>query len=93
VFAAMHNKDVHAMAAILSGITNDIVVTAPEVERATPPDELALLFSPPATAVTGSREALRVARERAGDDGLIVVCGSLYLAGEVLSVLSSEDGL
>jgi dihydrofolate synthase/folylpolyglutamate synthase len=93
LFAAMHNKDVHAMAGILSGIINDIVVTAPEVERATPPAELALMFSPPATAVAGSREALNVAREHAGADGLVVVCGSLYLAGEVLSVLSSEDGL
>jgi dihydrofolate synthase/folylpolyglutamate synthase len=93
LFAAMHNKDVHAMAGILSGITNDIVVTAPQLERATPPAELALMFSPPATAVTGSREALRVAREHAGTNGLVVVCGSLYLAGEVLTVLRDEDSL
>jgi folylpolyglutamate synthase/dihydropteroate synthase len=89
----MYSKDVHAMAGILSGITNDIVVTAPEVERATPPAELAVMFSPPATAVTGSRDALRVAREHAGTHGLVVVCGSLYLAGEVLTVLRDEDGL
>ena len=93
LFAAMHNKDVRTMADILSRLTDDIVVTAPVVERATPADELAQLFSPPAIPIAGSREALGVARERAGEYGLVVVCGSLYLAGEALSLLSGEDGL
>jgi dihydrofolate synthase / folylpolyglutamate synthase len=93
LFAAMHNKDVRTMAGILARLIDDIVVTAPEVERATPAAELAQFFSPPAIPVAGARGALGVARERAGNDGLVVVCGSLYLAGEVLTVLRGEDGL
>ncbi|HKR99243.1 MAG TPA: hypothetical protein VJU79_06985, partial [Candidatus Dormibacteraeota bacterium] len=63
-----------------------VVVTAPDVPRSTPPDELAALF-PTASTALGTRVALEQARLHAGDDGVVVVCGSLYLAGEALEVL------
>ena len=87
VFAAMRNKDVSAMAAGLSQLTQEIVVTAPAVERATPPADLAQLFDPPADIAGDVRTALERARRRAGRDGVVVVCGSLYLAGEVIDLL------
>lgn len=87
VFAAMRNKDVSAMAAALSQLTQEIVVTAPAVERATPPADLAQLFDPPADIAGDVRTALERARRRAGRDGVVVVCGSLYLAGEVIDLL------
>jgi dihydrofolate synthase / folylpolyglutamate synthase len=88
VFTAMRNKDVESMAAGLRELTRDVVVTAPAVERATPPAELSRLFDPPAESVTGVKTALDRARRRAGRDGVVVVCGSLYLAGEVIELLS-----
>jgi dihydrofolate synthase/folylpolyglutamate synthase len=87
VFAAMRNKDVTAMAAGLSELTREIVVTAPAVERATPPADLSPLFDPPAEVAADVRTALERARHRAGRDGVVVVCGSLYLAGEVIELL------
>jgi dihydrofolate synthase/folylpolyglutamate synthase len=87
VFAAMRNKDVQSMAAGLSRLTNEIVVTAPAVERATPPSDLAVLFDPPAEIAADVGTALALARRRAGRDGVVVVCGSLYLAGEVIDLL------
>jgi dihydrofolate synthase/folylpolyglutamate synthase len=87
VFAAMRNKDVQSMAAGLTELTREIVVTAPAVERATPPAELARLFDPPAEVATGVPAALHRARQLAGRDGVVVVCGSLYLAGEGLDLL------
>jgi dihydrofolate synthase/folylpolyglutamate synthase len=87
VFAAMRNKDVAAMAAGLAQLTREIVVTAPAVERATPPADLAMLFDPPAEIAGDVRTALERARQRAGRDGVVVVCGSLYLAGEVIDLL------
>lgn len=87
VFAGMRNKDVRSMAARLRELTADIVVTAPAVERATPPADLADLFDPPAAIATDVESALRLARQRAGHDGVVVVCGSLYLAGEALGLL------
>jgi dihydrofolate synthase/folylpolyglutamate synthase len=87
VFAAMRNKDVESMAAGLAQLTHEIVVTAPAVERATPPAELARLFDPPAEIAGDVGTALDRARRRAGRDGVVVVCGSLYLAGEVIDLL------
>jgi dihydrofolate synthase/folylpolyglutamate synthase len=48
VFAAMRNKDVESMAAGLRELTGDVIVTAPAVERATPPADVSGLFHPPA---------------------------------------------
>jgi dihydrofolate synthase/folylpolyglutamate synthase len=87
VFAAMRNKDVVTMAARLRELTADIVVTAPALERATPPEDLAGLFDPPASIAPDVDSALRQARHLAGRDGVVVVCGSLYLAGEALGLL------
>jgi dihydrofolate synthase/folylpolyglutamate synthase len=87
VFAAMRNKDVESMAAGLRELTGDVVVTAPAVERATPPAELARLFDPPAESAVDVKTALDRARLRAGRDGVVVACGSLYLAGEVIELL------
>jgi dihydrofolate synthase/folylpolyglutamate synthase len=87
VFAVMRNKDVESMAAGLRELTADVVVTAPAVERATPPAELARLFDPPAESAADVKTALDSARVRAGRAGVVVVCGSLYLAGEVIELL------
>jgi dihydrofolate synthase/folylpolyglutamate synthase len=87
VFAAMRNKDIESMAAGLRELTGDVVVTAPAVERATPPAELARLFDPPAESAADVKTALDRARVRAGREGVVVVCGSLYLAGEVIELL------
>ena len=87
IFAAMRNKDVVSMAAGLRELTSEIVVTAPAVERATAPEELSGLFDPPAAIEPDVTSALDHARRLAGHDGVVVVCGSLYLAGEVLDLL------
>ncbi len=87
VFAVMRNKDVVSMAAGLRELTADIVVTAPAVERATRPEDLAGLFEPAASIAHDVEAALRQARALAGPDGVVVVCGSLYLAGEALGLL------
>jgi dihydrofolate synthase / folylpolyglutamate synthase len=87
VFAAMRNKDAASMAAGLAELTGEIVVTAPAVERATPPEDLAVLFDPRAAVAPDVGSALEEARRRSGRDGVVVVCGSLYLAGEALTLL------
>jgi dihydrofolate synthase/folylpolyglutamate synthase len=87
IFAAMRNKDVESMAAGLSNLTREIVVTAPAVERTTPPADLAGLFHPRAEVAADVKTALDRARRLAGRDAVVVVCGSLYLAGEVLELL------
>ncbi len=87
IFGAMRNKDVESMAAALRELTGEIIVTAPAVERATPPGELARLFDPAAEVAADVATALDRARLLAGREGVVVVCGSLYLAGEVLELV------
>jgi dihydrofolate synthase/folylpolyglutamate synthase len=87
IFGAMRNKDVESMAAALRELTGEIIVTAPAVERATPPGELARLFDPAAEVAADVATALDRARLLAGPEGVVVVCGSLYLAGEVLELV------
>jgi dihydrofolate synthase/folylpolyglutamate synthase len=89
VFAAMRNKDVESMARGLEALTREIIVTAPAVERATPPAALSRLFEPPADVAAGVKTALDRARHLAGRGGVVVVCGSLYLAGEVIELLGA----
>ncbi|MFI5284701.1 MAG: bifunctional folylpolyglutamate synthase/dihydrofolate synthase [Candidatus Dormibacteria bacterium] len=89
VFAVMRNKDVESMASGLRALTREIIVTAPAVERATPPVELSQLFEPAAEMAAGVKTALDRARHLAGRDGVVVVCGSLYLAGEVIELLGA----
>jgi dihydrofolate synthase/folylpolyglutamate synthase len=87
IFAAMRNKDAASMAAALAELTTEIVVTAPAVERASPPGDLSGLFVPPGEIAADVKTALERARLIGGRDGVVVVCGSLYLAGEVLGLL------
>jgi dihydrofolate synthase / folylpolyglutamate synthase len=47
--------------------------------------DLAATYGPGAEAVTPARAALERARELAGPDGNVLVCGSLYLVGEILA--------
>jgi dihydrofolate synthase / folylpolyglutamate synthase len=90
VFAAMRDKDVDGMAAELQRLPGVIpIVTAPTVERARAPQELAVKFHPPARIANDVASAVDMARDVAGPDGLVLVCGSLYLVAEALTVLSA----
>jgi len=89
VFAVMRNKDVDAMVAALRGLrAADVVVTSPAVERASDVADLALRFDAAHAEPSVSR-ALAEARRLAGRDGVVVVAGSLYLAGEALNLLEA----
>jgi dihydrofolate synthase/folylpolyglutamate synthase len=91
VFAAMRDKDVPAMVDGLRPLHADaVVVTAPAVPRSAPPEALARLFGDTTTVAASTREALSRAASLAGDDGAVVVCGSLYLAGEALDALQPD---
>jgi dihydrofolate synthase/folylpolyglutamate synthase len=92
VFAAMHDKDSAAMTTALEALPAEaVVVTALRAERAENPKVLATRFSRPVTVAANVDDALRIAREAAGGDGVVVVCGSIYLAGEVLEALGKVE--
>ncbi|HEY6911241.1 MAG TPA: cyanophycin synthetase, partial [Myxococcales bacterium] len=85
VFGALQDKDVAGMLQELAPLAASVHYCAPESPRAAGPADLARLF---AGAVHRSvPEALAAARR---DGGVVLCCGSLYLAGEVRALLLGE---
>ena len=74
------------MAAILDRAADEYVCTAPESERALPPEEMAAVLRPFGKNVTvceSVSDAVFTAKELAGRDGMVCASGSIYLAGSV----------
>lgn len=95
IFGAMKDKNVAVIAEILFPTADKIFLTQPSNSRAMPIEQLAR-FAPPATlsdSVEKCRsvaDAIRHAKSTVGNDGLILVTGSLYLVGEVRQILTAR---
>jgi dihydrofolate synthase/folylpolyglutamate synthase len=88
VFAMLSERDpVKLLAALRTIDPAEAVFTEPAsaAGHAISAAELAAIYGPGAVAVTPARSAVERAKELAGPDGNIFVCGSLYLVGEVLA--------
>jgi dihydrofolate synthase/folylpolyglutamate synthase len=86
VFGAMKDKDLPAMLAQLRAMDAPVVFSGIDWNRAAAPADLAKQFGAPAEVAPTAREAITRARERAGANGLVLVCGSLYLVGEAIGL-------
>jgi dihydrofolate synthase/folylpolyglutamate synthase len=92
IFGAMADKNVGEIAKILFPKADTIILTKAANPRAIEPGDL-VNFVPPEAEKTRIilservRSALAQAKQHAGDDKLILVSGSLYLVGEVRSLL------
>lgn len=90
VFGCMQDKAFEEMAQILFPLFDHIVMTPVPSPRSATTDELlrsAEKTGIPATAARDGQEALEAAWREAGDTGLVVVAGSVYLVGEVRPLL------
>jgi len=88
VFAAMRDKDLEALLGRLRRLRPPAVLftrAASAGERAADPWRLAELWGAGGRVVEPAADALAAARGRAGPGGTVVVCGTLYLAGELRS--------
>jgi len=83
VFGAMVDKDLPSMLALLRAANRFVIFSRIGWHRAAAPAALAAQFTGQSEIAESSAEALHRARERAGRDGIVFVCGSLYLVGEV----------
>jgi dihydrofolate synthase / folylpolyglutamate synthase len=93
LFGAMADKDVESIAQSLFPLALGLVLTTPRMDRAASPADVAARAGESAREAhhePNVRKALRVARQRAGPKGLVVVAGSLYLVGEVKALLERE---
>jgi dihydrofolate synthase / folylpolyglutamate synthase len=87
LFGAMADKDVPAMLDELRPLGAPPVFTQMGTPRAMSAVELARLWGPGSRAISSLPDALQAARLLAGRNGAVLVCGSLYLAGDVLRLL------
>jgi dihydrofolate synthase / folylpolyglutamate synthase len=96
IFAAMRDKDLTEMAAILFPKAKALVLTSVDNPRAATVEMLTSVlpqgFEKVRLRRTASpKDAVRLARENTPADGLICVTGSLYLVGAVKSLLRKPD--
>jgi dihydrofolate synthase/folylpolyglutamate synthase len=84
VFGAMADKEIGAMLDALRPLTADVVFTEPSTARAAAADALAAMWGVGAHVAANVAAALVAARSMAGERGVVVACGSLYIAGETL---------
>jgi len=85
-FGAMADKQLDAMLPLVFGMADEVVLTSVGGARAASAAQLATMLGG-GTAVEPVAAALAEARRRAGPSGLVLVCGSLALVGEVLAGL------
>jgi dihydrofolate synthase/folylpolyglutamate synthase len=86
----MGDKNVEAMLERLKPITDGVIVTAPQSERAIEPEKLAQRVAAsgiPVLVADDVENAVDMAKAEAGPEGAVLVTGSLYLVGEVRDIL------
>ena len=85
LFGAMADKDWPAMLNTLAEVVDAFVFVAPEMTRAEKPERFAEVH--PGQVAASIAEGLAMARERAGEGGLVVACGSIFVLSEVRAML------
>lgn len=83
VAAVMKDKDFASVAEKLSRLSGDIIATGLDMERAVPPSELAESFAACGAAVRVIEKPAEAVSTALEGEGICVVCGSLYLIGEI----------
>lgn len=90
VFGAMRDKNLHVIAPLLFPLAAELIFTSPAQTRAFPASEIRdITQESRATVIDSARDAVRHAVDSAGAGDTVVVTGSLYLVGEVRSMLVS----
>ena len=93
VMAMMRDKSWEMCVHTIAGAAKHIVATELGMERALNARELkraADNTGTPCTAEPDVRLAIEKAKELAGENGIVCICGSLYLAGEARRILKGE---
>lgn len=90
----LRDKDWHGIVKALAAVCDDAVTVSPDSHRALDGGELAEAFRAQGISAQSAENvsaALEIAKARAGADGRVIAAGSLYLAGEVRTILVGYD--
>lgn len=94
LFGVMRDKDWRVMVPALAGIAAEVVVTRVQQARAEDPNILQEAFARlcPVRVMPDAQEACRQLMAEVGSEEAVVVCGSLFLVGEVYPLFSATVG-
>jgi dihydrofolate synthase / folylpolyglutamate synthase len=92
IFGAMADKSIGEMGDVLFPAANQVIVTRIANPRAAEPSAIAEASHRDVIRIENAGEALEEALRNTPPDGLIVVCGSLFLVGEIRQALSADIG-
>jgi len=87
VFGAMQDKDLPGELALIQQLHCPVIFSGIDWHRAASATTLAELYGEPAEPAASAQQALALARARASEHGVVFVCGSLYLVGEMKALL------
>lgn len=89
IYGAMRDKAVEEIAGILFPLADELIFTAPENPRALRPEALAEIAGRGRTA-SNIASALDLVRAEASAEDVVVITGSLFLAGEARALFGSN---
>lgn len=95
VIGMMKDKDVESCVTLYAGLSDCAVATQVDYPRAMEAEQLkTMLIAHGVNAVSEGTvvDAVSRARELAGADGIVLICGSLYVVGEARLMLCGDDG-
>ena len=91
VFGVCEEKAVGEILDMIVPVADTIIFTKTRVERAVPPEVLAGMTARESTRTENTGKALSAALDIAGPEDMILVCGSVYLAGEAMDFFERMD--
>ena len=86
----MKDKQIEACSRLLGSFADEVVTTQVSWPRAIGAEELKAFYPRGALSCPNVEEALETAKKLAGEDGLVVAAGSVYLAGDVINILEGN---
>lgn len=96
VTGMMHDKQIEECAKILAPAFGEVVATRVDYPRAAYPDELCEIYGREGCLCHSAPDipsAIALADEIAGENGVVVIAGSLYVAGEARIILTGGEKL
>lgn len=96
IFSILKDKDIRRVTRQLFPLATKVFLTSIPFSRAAAPEEIDKLgrdLKAPTVIVPDCLEALQLARQEAGEKGVVLISGSLYLVGEIKKRLKELNSL